>query len=202
MSEIVRFGRPRVSRFRPPALPPRRRTRLPLPALVIGLVILFIAYGGQIFAPVQPRNAPSTAPATLSDVRAVDGDTLHAGAERIRLVGIDAPEKAQTCRDARGQAYACGAAATERLAALVAIGQVSCASQGHDRYGRTLAVCATAEVDDVGRVLVREGLAVSYMDRESRYLADEAAAREQGRGLWRGAFERPADWRRRNRHRG
>ena len=198
MSEIVRFGRPRVSRFRPPALPPRRRMRLPLPALTIGLVILFIAYGGRIFAPAPaPHTGP--APATLTDVRAVDGDTLHAGAERIRLIGIDAPEKAQVCRDAHGQGYACGAAATARLAALVAIGKVSCAPQGHDRYGRTLAICATAEVDDVGRVLVREGLAVSCIDRVSRYLADESAARDEGRGLWRGAFERPADWRKRNR---
>jgi endonuclease YncB( thermonuclease family) len=201
MSDIARFGRPRVSRFRPPALPPRRRTRLPLPALVIGLVVLFIAYGGQIFAPTPaPHSGPT--PTTLSDVRAVDGDTLHAGSERIRLVGIDAPEKLQTCRDARGQAYACGTAATERLAALVAIGRVSCAAQGHDRYGRTLAVCSTAEVDDVGRALVREGLAVSYMDRDGRYTAAETAARDEGLGLWRGAFERPADWRRRHRPQG
>jgi endonuclease YncB( thermonuclease family) len=178
--------------------------RLPLPALVIGLVILFIAYGGQIFAPVPPRNAPQTgpAPASLSDVRAVDGDTLHAGSLRIRLIGIDAPEKAQTCRDARGQAYACGVAAAERLAALVAAGNVACAAQGHDRYGRTLAVCSTAEVDDVGRALVREGYAVSYMDREHRYLAAETAARDEGLGMWRGAFERPADWRKRNRPQG
>jgi endonuclease YncB( thermonuclease family) len=135
-------------------------------------------------------------------VRAVDGDTLHAGSEHIRLVGIDAPEKQQTCRDARGQAYACGTAATERLAALVAIGRVSCAAQGHDRYGRTLAVCSTAEVDDVGRALVREGLAVSYMDRDGRYMTAETAARDEGLGLWRGAFERPADWRRRHRPQG
>jgi len=203
MSEVVRFARrPRRSRYALPP-PPRRATRLPLPALIIGLVILFITYGGQIFAPV-PAPAPTsrTAPAPLTAVRVVDGDTLHAGDQRIRLVGIDAPESKQTCRDERGHAWACGVAARERLAALVAAGAVSCASQGRDRYGRTLAVCSAGDVADVGAVLVREGYAVSYMDRDGRYLAQENQARDEGRGLWRGAFERPADWRRRQRNSG
>jgi endonuclease YncB( thermonuclease family) len=201
MSDTARFGRPRVSRFRPPALPPRRRTRLPVPALVIGLAVLFIAYGGHLFGPAHgPQSGP--APAALADVRAVDGDTLHAGSQRIRLIGIDAPEKAQVCRDARGQGYACGTAATERLAALVAAGPVACVAHGHDRYGRTLAVCSAGGVADVGGALVREGLAVAFMDRDGRYSAAESAARDEGLGLWRGAFERPADWRRRHRPQG
>ena len=50
--------------------------------------------------------------AHLSGVPVVtDGDTLKIGSERIRLHGIDAPESAQRCR-ARGQTWACGAAAT------------------------------------------------------------------------------------------
>jgi len=200
MSDAYRFGaRPRASRYVPP--PPRRRTRLPVPQIVIGIAILVAAYGGQIFAPA-PKSLPAPAPAVLTGVRAIDGDTLRAGAERIRLIGIDAPEKAQSCRDAQGGSWACGLAAGERLAALVAQGEVACASHGRDRYGRTLAVCSAGKVADVGRVMVREGYAVSYMDRDSRYLADESAARDQGLGLWRGAFERPADWRKRHRHRG
>lgn len=197
MTSVERFGRPRVSRFLPP--PPRRRTRLPWPALVIGFVILFISYGGQIFAPA-PKTGP--APTPLTAVRVVDGDTLHAGEQRIRLVGIDAPEKAQTCRDAQGRSWACGAAATQRLAALVTGGTVTCAARGRDRYGRTLAVCSAGAIADIGGALVREGYAVSYMDRDGRYLADENAARDEGRGLWSGAFERPSDWRRRHRHSG
>lgn len=201
MSDTARFGRPRVSRFRPPPLPPRRRIRLPLPALVIGLAVLFVAYGGKLFAPV-PATQPATVATALTGVRAVDGDTLRAGDQRIRLIGIDAPEKDQTCRDARGQSYACGAAAAARLAALVAQGNVACAGQGHDRYGRTLAVCSAGGVADIGGALVREGYAVSFMDGDGRYAAAEAAARDEGLGLWRGAFERPADWRRRNRPQG
>jgi endonuclease YncB( thermonuclease family) len=197
MADVVRFARarPRVTRFAP--LPPRRRTRLPLPALVIGFVILLITYGGRIVAP-----APTGTPQPLSAVRVIDGDTLHAGDQKIRLIGIDAPEREQTCRDAQGKGWACGLAAREQLAALVAHGSVTCAAQGHDRYGRTVAVCAAGDVADIGGALVREGYAVSFMDRDGRYLAEENLARDEGRGLWRGAFERPADWRRRHRNSG
>jgi endonuclease YncB( thermonuclease family) len=197
MADVIRFARRRVSRFTPP--PFRRRRGLPLPALIIGGVILLISYGGQIFKPAPPA-APAAAP--LAAVRVVDGDTLHAADARIRLVGIDAPEKAQTCRDDQGHAWACGVAAREQLKALVAHGAVRCAAQGHDRYGRTLAVCSAGDVADIGGALVREGYAVSYMDKDARYAAAESAARAEGLGLWRGAFERPSDWRRRHRHNG
>lgn len=197
MSDATRFGaRPRAARY----VPQRRRTRLPAPVLLIGFVMIAAAYGGRFFAPAPA--SPGPAPTVLAGVRAVDGDTLRAGAERIRLIGIDAPEKQQTCRDARGGSWACGLAASERLAALIAQGPVACAPRGRDRYGRTLAVCSAGAVADIGRVMVREGYAVSYMDRDGRYLADESAARDDGAGLWRGAFERPADWRRRHRHQG
>jgi len=200
MTEVVRFSRPRASRFAPTP-PRRRRGALPLPSLIIGAFIVLAVYGPQIFG-TAPASKTAPAPAPLVAVRVVDGDTLHAGDRRIRLVGIDAPEKTQTCRDAQGQAWACGLAATARLQALVAHGQVACAPQGTDRYGRTLAVCSAGDVADVGRALVREGYAVSYMGRGDGYLAEEDAARDEGVGLWRGAFERPADWRRRHRNSG
>ena len=197
MSDATRFAPRRVSRFTPPPL--RRRRAMPLPSLVIGAVILLISFGGQI---INPRPQTGTAPVPLAAVRVVDGDTLVAGEERIRLVGIDAPEKVQTCRDGEGQSWACGIAAREQLEALVAHGAVACAAQGHDRYGRTLAVCNAGDVADLGGALVRAGYAVAYMDKDARYAAAESAARDEGAGLWRGAFERPADWRRRHRHAG
>lgn len=40
---------------------------------------------------------------------------LSAGKDKIRLYGIDAPEKTQECKDAKGQTYACGKASTEFL---------------------------------------------------------------------------------------
>jgi endonuclease YncB( thermonuclease family) len=37
--------------------------------------------------------------------RIVDGDTLYIGKDKVRLYGVDAPEKAQTCRNSKGQPY-------------------------------------------------------------------------------------------------
>lgn len=163
---------------------------MPLPALVIGGVILLVTYGGRVFA-------PAGGPAPLAAAHVTDGDTLSSGTERIRLIGVDAPDMKQTCRDARGQNWACGLAARDRLAALIAQGTVACAPQGRDRDGRRLAVCSAGDIADLGRALVREGYAVSDIAGDRRYLAEESAARDAGRGLWSGAFERPSDWRRR-----
>ena len=39
--------------------------------------------------------------------RVIDADTIEIGGERVRLSGIDAPERGQRCRDAAG-AYGTG----------------------------------------------------------------------------------------------
>jgi endonuclease YncB( thermonuclease family) len=121
----------------------------------------------------------------------VDGDTIRIRGERIRFIGMDAPELRQTCRDAFGRDWLCGRAARERLAALVAGSPVTCSPRGHDRYRRVLAVCTSSAGDDLGGTLVREGLAVAYGD----YRLAEASARLGAQGLWKGEFERPPEWR-------
>src|SRR5262245_59324026 len=50
-------------------------------------------------------------------VHVIDGDSLRTGSEEIRLVGIDAPELRQTCRDGQDREWSCGRAAKARLAA-------------------------------------------------------------------------------------
>jgi endonuclease YncB( thermonuclease family) len=70
---------------------------------------------------------------------ATDGDTFRCGDERIRLLGIDAPEMAGRCREGRrcvpGNADASKASLTRALKAKpLQIDRV-----GTDRYGRTLA---------------------------------------------------------------
>ena len=124
--------------------------------------------------------------------RAADGDTLTLSGHRIRLIGIDAPEMAQACRR-DGAAWTCGTAARARLAELLKRGVVECRASGTDRYGRTLARCLSGE-DDVGAVLVREGLAVAY----GGYEHEEGLAQAERRGLWGAEFDRPQDWRRQN----
>ena len=55
--------------------------------------------------------------------------------QRIRLHGIDAPEKAQTCR-IEGVPWACGIAAWGEFVQLVAGKDLTCETRDVDRYGR------------------------------------------------------------------
>lgn len=70
-------------------------------------------------------------------VTVVDGDTIRLGGERVRLVGIDAPE-IHGCPGGRACAPGDGQASKQSLQSLMR-GSVSIRRVGHDRYGRTLA---------------------------------------------------------------
>lgn len=122
--------------------------------------------------------------------RAVDGDTLDVGGERVRLFGIDAPEARQTC-DLRGKRWDCGAFATRALRAELARGPVACTVEvPADAYGRPVAICR-AGGRDIARALVRQGAATAYGRYSDRYLADESAARAAGAGLWQARMVTP-----------
>ena len=119
-----------------------------------------------------------------------DGDSLRLADRRIRLVGIDAPELAQTCLDRTGANWPCGAVARDRLAALVASDVVTCHPEGEDVYHRILARC-TASGRDIGAEQGKAGMRVS----DGGYSPEEAAARAAGRGVWQGRFEMPRNYR-------
>jgi endonuclease YncB( thermonuclease family) len=119
-----------------------------------------------------------------------DGDTLRIGATKVRIFGIDAPEKAQNCG-----LWACGVAAKARLAALTRGREVACVARDTDKYGRTVATCRAGGVD-LGGALVSEGLAWAFTRYGADYVALEAQARRAERGIWRvAAAEAPWDYR-------
>jgi len=123
-------------------------------------------------------------------VRVIDGDSLRRGETEIRLSGIDAPEYRQTCKDDAGQDWACGREAMRALKQLIGGRDVACEIRDTDRYERLVAVCKAGDVD-LNREMIRQGWAVSF----GSYAALEAEARNARRGIWRGDFERPQDWR-------
>jgi endonuclease YncB( thermonuclease family) len=127
-----------------------------------------------------------------------DGDTLDIGATRVRLEGIDAPETDQVCLNANGDVWRCGVEARDQLKDHVAGRELVCTPIGIDRYKRTLGRCKL-EGEDLNGWMVQQGWALAYVKYSSAYVHAEEDARTNLRGLWRGAFIAPWDWRHRNR---
>jgi endonuclease YncB( thermonuclease family) len=125
--------------------------------------------------------------------KVIDGDTIKIRGAKIRLHGIDAPESAQVCK-AKEKTYRCGTSATLALARRIVGKSVSCDERDRDRYGRIVAVCH-ADGENLNAWLVSEGLALAYRRYSTDYIDQEQAAREAMRGLWRGEFVKPWQWR-------
>jgi endonuclease YncB( thermonuclease family) len=133
-------------------------------------------------------------------VRVADGDTITVLDQskvqhRIRLAGIDAPE--------RRQPY--GARAKDHLSSLVAGRQVVVAWQKRDRYGRIVGK-VLLDGRDINLAMVRAGLAWHYkayaLEQAEKddltYSGAEDSARQRRTGLW--GYPHPMapwDWRRR-----
>jgi endonuclease YncB( thermonuclease family) len=75
---------------------------------------------------------------------------------------------------------------------------VNCRGRKRDRYGRLIAVCYAGDADLNAR-MVRDGWALAYRRYATDYVAEETAARSEAKGLWRGEFVAPWDWRRKDR---
>jgi endonuclease YncB( thermonuclease family) len=96
-----------------------------------------------------------------------DGDTVRlAGGERVRLLGIDAPEMREGKPGRTGPFPEPGAVeASEALRKMVGGKVVRVVRRGHDRYGRTLAKLYLEDGTDVGGELIKRGLVARYRGR-------------------------------------
>ena len=153
-----------------------------------------------IVALALPSNLFGSAPtdrqwrAEASDIRIVDGETLSLGERVVRLAGIAAPTRGESCRGRAGDAFDCGGAATAALTRLVTGRPVACRIVGRDGFGRGLGECEAAGTD-LGRSLVGGGFAVATA---SALRGPEATARDSGQGLWAHPAGAPAAWRNRD----
>ena len=114
-------------------------------------------------------------------VSVLDGDTIEVlhnqHAERIRLSGIDCPEK--------GQAY--GKRAKQAASELVFGKEVSLQTFGKDKYGRTLAEVLLPDGTNVNHTLVKDGWCWwyrKYAPGDTVLDGLEKEAREGRIGLW------------------
>jgi micrococcal nuclease len=120
--------------------------------------------------------------------RVVDGDTIKAGDETVRLLGIDTPEskKPQTPVEcgAKGAAAALSALLTGKTVVL----RRDPTQDAVDRFGRTLAYVDVG-ARDAGEAMIRDGWAKPYVfqdvpfERLAAYERAEADARRSRAGV-------------------
>ena len=126
-----------------------------------------------------------------------DGDTIKISNNKIRLHGIDAPEKNQKCTKNKKK-YNCGTVATKALINKISENAVKCLTQKKkDRYNRFIGVCFV-EQEDLNKWMVRNGYAISYRRYSKDYILDEEYAKINKLGLWSGTFLKPEKWRKLN----
>jgi endonuclease YncB( thermonuclease family) len=166
-----------------------------------GLLILLVALlvAAYLFAQLKKdRNQEIVIP-TGEAIKAVDGDSFIIGVRKFRLKGIDAPELNQPCVDETGTSWQCGLASRGSLSTLLVQPGLSCITDTHDQFGRYLANCSSRTSPDIAAAQVRAGYAVSNEFNSMRdYPAEEDDAKGSKRGIWRGSFEHPKEWRGKN----
>ena len=144
--------------------------------------------------PIETRRREPIQADVAGRARVIDGDTIEIGSVRIRLFGLDAPESAQSCLEG-SRRWPCGEQATRALVGRIDGESVACEERDRDRYGRVVAVCRHG-AQDVNAWLVREGWGMAYRRYSMAYAGEEASAKAAKRGVWRGKFVPPWDWRR------
>lgn len=162
---------------------------------IVGIMVAAALLGAPVVANAQ--NADGDARVIKGTVQVTGGDSLRivteSGKVRIRLFGIDAPEKRQPC-ESKGRNWDCGSAAAKRLIDLAADRPAVCVQRASDRFRRIYAVC-TVDGQDINEVMVRAGMALAVRDQSDDYVAAEEEAKAEGIGVWQGEFMMPWDYR-------
>ena len=191
-------------RFGPWGRPRRQRRRLFIP-LAAGIVVLAVAAaisvrGMSDIPTLRGGLAPISAEQnTISGTASViDGDTIEIHGTRIRLYGIDAPESAQLCL-VDGNPTRCGQSAAFALADKIGARPVVCDAKDRDVYGRTVAICSIGG-ENLNAWMTAQGWALAYRQYSTAYVSEEEEAQAAKRGMWRGDFIRPWDWRHQHEH--
>ncbi len=137
---------------------------------------------------VNAKEADWIKSSSAQPVKVIDGDSLEIGTKRIRLIGIDAPEYDQHCKDKNNKLYPCGKQSAQYLQTLVNTATIKCKPHKKDKYKRLLCTCY-ADNTDINSEMIKNGQAIVYL--ESPYQKDQAEAKKKHLGIWQGIFMHP-----------
>ncbi len=140
-----------------PLDPEPKSPRSVLSAWLVGLSIAIMLALSLLSCAAAPASADDREP--LSACSITDGDTIRCNDERIRLLGIDAPELPGHCR--AGRQCVEGDPLRSKLALEQAIAgkRLTIKRAGKDRYGRTLGVIYADNIN-ISCALIAGGYAV------------------------------------------
>jgi endonuclease YncB( thermonuclease family) len=128
-----------------------------------------------------------------------DGGTVDVAGVTYRLDGIDAPEIDQMCIDDHADPWACGVEARDQLSSLIGGHEVRCEDLGVGTTYRKrhIGICTVEGAPaSLNQLLVRQGFALNFEPyARGRFREDEAGARDGRRGLWKGCFVSPQEFR-------
>jgi len=136
--------------------------------------------------------------------KVVDGDTIKINKKKIRLFGIDAPEKDQVCKKIYmsfiifnfQKKYKCGEQSILALLKKIKDKKIKCVlKKEKDKYKRDIGICYLNK-QDINKWLVKNGHAIAYKKYSKKYVLDEKYAQENKLGIWGGTFIKPEKWRR------
>ena len=128
-----------------------------------------------------------------------DANTIQLGDVTYRLDGVDAPELDQVCIDDHADPWSCGVEARDQLTRLVGGHAVHCDDLGPDKAHRRrhLGFCTVqGETTSLNQQLIRLGFAMNFQpSAKSQFDKDQATARDDRKGIWKGCFAAPQEFR-------
>ena len=148
---------------------------------------------------VEEKNLKIFSKEFSGKAKVIDGDSIIVGKKEVRLLEIDAPEYKQSCLNNDGVEYNCGRMSFHYLRDWVNKKHVHCRYEKKDIYNRYLAQCYLGQIS-INENLLENGMAViyNYYSSSEKLIELEKIAKKNKKGIWRGSFELPRHYRKRN----
>ena len=128
--------------------------------VTVARCMLFAALLASVLVSVPARlHAEERLSARVSKITDGDTFTLSGTSRRIRIWGLDAPEKDETG----------GSLATDVLRDLISGKELDCLVRDIDRYGRIVGQCFLPDGRDITAEMIRSGVATEYCRFSKNY---------------------------------